>query len=85
MTINTMACTPVPLLLLRNLGSGSGTFYFGCGVDLGSCGIVMVECCGEFWLRQLSQDLFSARVSREILFVLYIGLGAISDKAGGCF
>jgi len=62
LAINNVACVPVLLLPFRNLGSGNGTFVLGCGIDLSSCGTVMVECCGKFWLRPLSQDLFSARV-----------------------
>ena len=54
--------TTTAVLLFRNLGSGNRTFDFGCGADLSSCGIVMAEGGGEFWLRPSSQDLFSARV-----------------------
>jgi len=48
-TINTMACIFVSLLLSRSMGSSSRTFDFDSGIDLICCGteIVMGECCGE--------------------------------------
>jgi len=58
----------VSLFLFRSLGSGNRTFDFDCGIDLNSCGIVMVECCGEFWLGHLPQDLFSPRVFHQLFF-----------------
>jgi len=46
MTINTKTCIFVSLLLPGGLGSGNGTFDFGCGINLSCRGIAMVELWG---------------------------------------
>jgi len=41
MTIDTVGCVLVSLLLFRGSVSGSKTLDFDCGIDLSSCGIAV--------------------------------------------
>ena len=59
MATNTKTCIFVPLLLSGSMGSGDKTFDFDGGIDLSYYGIVIVECCEEFWLHLVSHDLSS--------------------------
>ena len=63
MLINTKGSILESLLLFRGLEFGNETFHLDHGINLSRCGIERAGCYGELWLRPLSQDLFSARVS----------------------
>ena len=68
MTIDSVPCIFVSLLF-KSLGSSNRTFGFNDCIDSSPYGIMMGEGCEEFWLRPLSQDLFSLWEARRIILL----------------